>query len=306
MKEYPSSSGGYSSWRVALWGVAGLILMLALILLAIRVWSYFDWYVAPGTRGAGDRKDVVAAVVSLFGDVLTPLLGASFVLLGFYITRETIKLSRESADRSAQVTAATLDMSRESAKQSARASQESAMLAERTRLTELFLRAIDQLSATSVDGTKLIEIRIGGIHTLGRIASVSPVQEYESVASVLVAYIRENATFVDTKAYNEPTDGVEAALDVPGKPTADVQAALDVLRKLQPTGTSETDAFIDLSGTTLQGANLDSAHLQRANLAGTNLSSAHLQGANLTRAHLEGADLIEANLRGAHLMGANL
>jgi uncharacterized protein YjbI with pentapeptide repeats len=87
----------------------------------------------------------------------------------------------------------------------------------------------------------------------------------------------------------------------------------------------------DLSGATLSDANLSGAHLRKANLNGANLSRVDLGLANISRArfyqadlsgarlsntyafgarlegaNLTGANLIQANLRGAELVGATL
>jgi len=64
--------------------------------------------------------------------------------------------------------------------------------------------------------------------------------------------------------------------------------------------------YADLEGANLWYANLEGANLESANLEGANLESAHLEDANLWYAHLEGADLRSATLEGADLRSANL
>jgi uncharacterized protein YjbI with pentapeptide repeats len=61
-----------------------------------------------------------------------------------------------------------------------------------------------------------------------------------------------------------------------------------------------------LEGADLRGAHLDRADLREAHLEGADLSDAHLQRANLRQTHLEQALLALANLEGADLGKANL
>jgi uncharacterized protein YjbI with pentapeptide repeats len=74
-------------------------------------------------------------------------------------------------------------------------------------------------------------------------------------------------------------------------------------------GANLTRATLDganLYGANLYGATLDGANLTRATLDGANLTRANLTRANLTRATLDGANLYGANLDGANLTRANL
>lgn len=63
----------------------------------------------------------------------------------------------------------------------------------------------------------------------------------------------------------------------------------------------------DLSGASLDRANLRNADLRNANLSGASLNRANLSGADLSDVDgLRGADLSNAHLRSANLIGANL
>src|SRR5215210_693729 len=65
--------------------------------------------------------------------------------------------------------------------------------AEQGQITERFTRAIDQLGATDDKGKKKVEIRLGGIYALERIAKDSPERDYSTIMEVLMAYVWENA-----------------------------------------------------------------------------------------------------------------
>ena len=168
------------------------------------------------------------------------------------------------------------------------------------QITERFTRAIDQL-----DSEKL-EIRLGGIYALERIANDSPERDYSTIMEVLTAYLRENAPLPREA---EPRPDSEASKDTGAsaenekqetKPPTDIQAILTVLGRRKKAGKKD-DVLLDLSAADLRGANLSGANLHEALLWGANLQEAVLAGANL-----QGANLLDTNLQEAVLMGANL
>jgi uncharacterized protein YjbI with pentapeptide repeats len=154
------------------------------------------------------------------------------------------------------------------------------------QITERFTRAIDQL------GSKELEIRIGGIYALERIARDSE-RDHWPIIEVLTAYVRQHAV---EKRPKEDSRGESATTRV-SPPNADIQAILTVIaRRKGYYGNGEPEP-LDLQGTDLRrssalgrgGVHLEGAYLQRANLSGAHLEGVYLQGANLSGAHLEGA-----------------
>jgi hypothetical protein len=208
------------------------------------------------------------------------------------------------------------------------AAERTVHVAEEGQITERFTRAIDQLGATDEHGRKRLELRLGGIYALERIARDSE-KDYWPIMEVLTAYVREHASWKKESSPSPqdlPQDSEEPASeednsqqrDLQSRPRldTDIQAILTVIgRRTRRYGQGE-DQRLDLRGTDLRGANLIGAHLERAilsdaHLEGADLIGAHLERANLNDAHLEGAILIGAhlegaNLNGTHLEGANL
>jgi hypothetical protein len=174
------------------------------------------------------------------------------------------------------------------------------------QVTERFTRAIDQLGAATDDkeSKPKIEIRLGGIYALERIAKDSPKRDYSTIVEVLCAYVRENAR-------RAPVEG-DKEQEALSRPPADIQAVLDVLKRLrEDPELQQYLSSLDLRDTDLQGADLYRASLAeailaRADLAGTNLAKANLKGAELQRSRLTGANLIRTNLQGAILDEAEL
>jgi hypothetical protein len=187
------------------------------------------------------------------------------------------------------------------------------------QVTERFTRAIDQLGATD-DKTSAprLEVRLGGIYALERIAWDSPKRDYSTVVEVLTAYVRENtpeapgaftgsseAASTSDKATAEAEERAKRpAAPEPRRPTADIQAILDVLGRAQDRVPEEYRTPLDLHEANLQGANLEDANLRQADLQGADLEGAYLRGARLEGAYLQRANLREADLQGAYLRGS--
>jgi len=200
------------------------------------------------------------------------------------------------------------------------------------QITERFGRAVDQL------GRAELEVRLGGIHALGRIAGDSE-KDYWTVVEILAAYVRarspgngmweregetDDRTGISVKAEKLRID-VEAALAVIGRRSeritpdrivdlgaTDLRRALLIRANLTQTSFVNADlrkaqlGEANLSGSYLVAANLEDADLEGANLESANLNAANFRGANLKRAKLRHASLWDVILEGADLRGADL
>jgi len=188
------------------------------------------------------------------------------------------------------------------------------------QLTERFTRAIEQL------GHKELDVRLGGIYALERIAEDSN-RDRPQVVEVLTAYVREHARRKDVaprehaKLVGALVPGGDWDPDTPAHPATDVQAALTVLARRKFDREREASRAMDLSYTNLRGADLRGGNfaaatftqtdLRQTSLDGTDLTgafflSADLRRAYLTDAKLQKSSLVESNLSKAQLYGANL
>ncbi len=197
-------------------------------------------------------------------------------------------------------------------------------LTEQGQVTDRYTKAIEQLGSATVDVT------IGGIYALERIARDSP-RDHPTVMEVLAACIREHSR--EPSLRSAPVVGTPEPVTRP-----DIQAAVTVigrrdaahdLRQINLRGVYLPLADLyeaDLTGADLTGADLTGASLAHADLgpsdlthagltlarpipaklAHANLTSADLYEADLTRADLTGADLTNADLTGAKLPRAHL
>ena len=159
-------------------------------------------------------------------------------------------------------------------------------LSEQGQVTDRYTKAIEQLGSSTIDVT------IGGIYALERVARDSP-QDHPTVMEVLAAYIREHSN----KPLHEPTARPDRPEPEPDT-RPDVQAAVTVIGR--------RDVTYDRRRINLRGVHLPYANLAEVNLSGADLSNANLAGADLTEADLTGADLTGAQLDFAKLTGAEL
>jgi uncharacterized protein YjbI with pentapeptide repeats len=283
--------------------------ILALFIVA-SLW-FLLWFL-PERQGENLPQKVPAeeraALVNEYRRTWAQIIGGFALLFGLYFTWRRIAISQQELE-------ATRDQ----------------------QVTERFTRAIGQLGATDNEGkNKKLEIRLGGIYALERIArdslamENSPGRDYSTVMEVLTAYVRENTSQapVPSEGSSEaasPSNEATAEADKgakqpappePRRPTADIQAILDVLSRAQDRVPEEYRTRLNLHEANLYEAILRQANLQEAILQGAILQGAirqeailqyaELQGANLIRANLQEAKLMRANLRRAKLMRANL
>jgi uncharacterized protein YjbI with pentapeptide repeats len=291
--------------RVFGYRLARVLVAFAILLLSFLAVSFVYgviWYLSPifsanDKLSTTDRRDLVQGFASVAQAAAVGLAGA-VGLVGLLFTWQSLRQAYESQAQTQKNTQRTLD------------------LTEQGQITERFTRAIDQLGAADEKTTKpKLEIRLGGIYALERIAIDSPKRDYGAVMEVLTAYVRENthqaprpskgsseAASTSNEAPAEAEEGAkQAAAPEPLRPTADIQAILDVVKRTQDRVLEEDRTRLDLHEANLQGAYLIGAYLQEANLYRANLQGAYLEEANLKGAYLKGA-----NLKGADLQETNL
>jgi hypothetical protein len=201
-------------------------------------------------------------------------------------------------------------------------------IAREGQITDRFTRAIDQL------GSEKLDVRLGGIYGLERLAMSSPADR-PSIPPILGAFVRGHAPWHvgAPDGPEHPTPVVDDRLPWLTHRAVDVQTAMHVLarrpghsqepqlflsrtdlRKLQLSGARLSDTYFRhanfagswMPGTDLEGSEMGDADLRSANLRGANLRQADLRGAYLQDADLRQATLSHADLRGANLTGALL
>jgi hypothetical protein len=191
------------------------------------------------------------------------------------------------------------------------AMEETAKAANEKQITESFAKAIEQLAS------KKIEIRLGAIYTLERIAKYSKKDQW-TIMEVLTAFVRENAPVKKEEKSQNKKSFIDDFLNTQNKKETDelpklrldIKACLTIIGERKypdPLYNRKLDlSNINISEANLKKANLSRAYLKKANLSRANLLEADLTGANLIGANLTGAYLKEADLTEADLKKANL
>jgi uncharacterized protein YjbI with pentapeptide repeats len=167
---------------------------------------------------------------------------------------------------------------------------------EQGHITDRYAKAIKQLGALTAAGKPNVEVRLGAIYALERIAKDSP-RDHWTIMEVLAAYVRQNAP----KPAVDPTDEENKRAIAKG-PATEIQAILAVLgRRRRGLGREHEGQHLDLRDSDLRGAIFDGVHVE-----GASFDRAHLQGASFDRAHLQEASFVHAHLQGAHFDNARL
>ena len=255
--------------RLALAIPFGILLVIFFIAVITGLYSF----VGPTTPS--EKKDFVQAV----GVLVAGFAG----VVGLFFTWRNLRLTRENTDRQLQV-------AREGQERTQETTQETLRITEQGQITERFTRAIDQLGASDANtGKPKLEIHLGGIYALERIANDSPERDYSTVMEVLKAYVRENAPYSPVDEQEESGEQTEAVESQDH--SAAIRAIGDVIRRLHGRdGVPEKYlAQLDLHNTNLFGAYLQGAYLQGADLYGATLVGADLQGANLSQEQVDRA-----------------
>lgn len=153
-------------------------------------------------------------------------------------------------------------------------------LARQGQVTDRYTKAIEQL-----DPSKSLDLRVGAIYALERIARDSP-KDHPTIMEVLAAFIREHSGEQWPQA--EPGAKQQEHYTRP-----DVQAAVTVIGRRTVRYDRQK---INLTCAILVGADLTAAHFTDANLRSADLRFATLAGATLVGADLSHADLTKATL----------
>ncbi len=254
-----------------------VIVLLGVVLLVLPG-LIVDHDLAGGHLAAADRLNAVNNVRT----TLLQTVGGAVVLFGAYATWRQLRVSQDGLDATREV-----------------------------NITDRFSRAVDQL------GSDKLDVRIGGIYALWRIADHSD-RDREAVVSIMAAYLR---THVPWPPQESAVPAADVSINsVPPLETraADAQTALTCLgvlyqeRRPEWLNVSLTDLRrADCDGLWLHGVNFDGACLEAASVYQVNLSKASLIDADLRHAELGTSILhqvrcLQADLRGARLVKADL
>jgi hypothetical protein len=247
-----------------------LILLLAALLGCLCYLAWRSWK----RLDELELKDRFAAR-NEFIKTTAQILGGAFFLFGLYFTWLNLEATKEK-------------------------NRADLYIAQEKQTTDLFTRAIGQL------GSDKLEVRLGGIYALERIARESE-KDHGPIMEVLTAYVRENAPWPPEplaearkkRPWAKPKEPgpsppgkmkTEVAGNNPIKPDPDIQAVLTVIGRRARTYLKGEKQVLDLREADLRGADLWEAHLEKAYLMEAHLEGAYLgEAEGLTRDQLSEA-----------------
>jgi hypothetical protein len=251
-------------------GLALLCLLIILRRLAYRGASFVRYLWTPTQPYDGlelkDRinfeNDLRANRIQVITTVVQALGGIA-VLIGIYFAWANLKTTQE-AQRDTQ-----------------NSQKETIQITNEGQITDRFTKAIDQL------GSPQLELRLGGIYALERIARDSE-KDHWPIMEVLTTFVRVNAPIAKTSDQPSKPHGTNppsshkanspSAVPV-AVPSPDVQTILTVIGRRDPS--------------------FEKGENDRLNLTETNLTGADLYGANLTDAYLKGSTVTQSQVDSA-------
>ncbi len=221
------------------------------------------------------EKDRVNAQNAIYV-ALAQAIGGVFFVVTAYFTWRNLKVAEENlkATQERQATDRSI-------------AEANLRVTEEMQLTERFSKAIELL------GSGKLEVRLGGIYALERIAKDSP-KDHWTIMEVLISFVQEKSPLSQNIQQEEKL-----------KITTDVQAVLTVIGR-RGFNKEQDGQRIELPRTKLRGANLTNANLANADLTNTDLTEANLANADLTNTDLTEANLTDVNLTRATLTNVNL
>jgi len=245
---------------------------------------------------------------------LAQVLGGTAIGITLYYTWRRISIAEEEL----KATQENLKVAQDNLKVTQEIAENNLKVFKEGQITERFTRAVEQLGACDKEGNPAIEIRLGGIYALERIANESD-KDYWPIMEILTAYVRKNSGTELT----ENKKNTHVSMDIQAEESSivvtqkakklplDVQAILTVIgRRKYYFGAGESKR-LNLSETCLQGARLIEYHLERTNFDEANLKNAvlvktRLKQATFFEACLENARLSEAYIENAVFINAHL
>jgi hypothetical protein len=252
--------------KVKLYPLISLFFLVAIFLVIILPYFQVNY------QGISNNTEK-ATLENQYRATLAQISGGVAIGIGLYYTWRRITIAEEDL---------------KATQENLKVAQENLKVSQESQITERFTRAVEQLGAIDQLGNPAIEIRLGGIYALERIANESE-KDYWPIVEILTAYIRKNSPNDDKHVAEEKI--------IP----FDIQAILTVLGRCKNSFNNGETNCLDLSFTYLHHADLSGAHLEGTNFEGADLHWSYLE----KEAHFEGADFKNASLEITYLKGAN-
>ncbi len=177
-------------------------------------------------------------------------------------------------------------------------------------ITDRINKATEGLGKRDENGDAVLEMRLGALLALERIAQDS-FRDHIQIMEILCAYIRTNSPWIKTE--DERRVESEKLLDSELRRRADIQVALTIIgrRTRWPNGKKrlekekEQGYSLDLSRSDLRATQISKTSLNDANFTSSNLRFAGISKSQLNNANFSGAIMICASFNEVSLINVN-
>ena len=220
-------------------------------------------------------KDLINSQNTFYGSLVQTLGGLFFFVTAFF-TWHSLKISRENLE-----------------------------ISEEKQVTDRFSKAVDQL------GSEKIEVRLGGIYALERIAKDSHKKDHGTIVEILSGFVRERSNARWKKAENiqfnaQTTENLLTSEPrILSLPPTDIQAALNFVLSQDKIKSLDLRSS-NFSWMILAQSVFKDRNLQRSNFSNADLSNADFSNADLIRTDFSNANLSSAIFQKTILNFANL
>ena len=177
-----------------------------------------------------------------------------------------------------------------------------AITAEEGLITDRINKATEGLGKFNVTGDPIVEVRLGALYALERIAQDS-IRDHVQIMEIICAYIRHNSQWSnkpsqvqnrhDKEKEDEQKDTKNEKFET-DEPREDIQAALTIIgrRKGWPEGAQR----LEIEKQQLYSINLNHCDLHKVRIEGANLCGASFIDSNLTNATIIDTDMTKARI----------
>lgn len=224
----------------------------------------------------------VAKLENEYRKTIAQIVGGAVILIGLYFTGQQVILTNKQ-----------LNISYEG------------------QISERFTRAIDQL------GSEKLEIRVGGIYSLGQVANFSK-NDHLAVLQTLSSFVRaharnkklipdkrpKNTIIIDIKPDKKVYKGSLILKETP-RIRADIYAALNVITRRKEEYREKERSVLNFGKVDIRGADLSGGHFERSIFCFSNLKKVKFLKSHLENVDLRYTSLHDADFRGAYLNGTD-
>jgi hypothetical protein len=237
--------------------------------------------------------------------IILPVL-AVLLILGFLFTKNHEEFRTIVLSAMALISLPLIIWRGSSLDRSSKAAEKQAENASKSHVADTYTKAIEQLGAVDNEGNPRLELRLGGLYALEKIAKANK-DYHPQIMEVLCAYVRMYRSIdsqinpIEAEIKKEELYATYSS-EVPiPPPSIDIQTCLAIIGRRQ--NSFDIDR-LNLSEVNFCGTDLGEANLSQADFCRAEFIETVFTGAEFSEANFDNAEFFQAKLEGADLTGA--